>query len=249
MAYNHRSSGRSFPESWRHILSSRMPAWSTLEPDEQGRLEHLVGVFVADKLWEGVSGLDLTDEMRLTISGHACLLILELDLDHFRDVTSIIVYPTAPTRRGERSLGGGIMTEEPVHLLGEAMLHGPVMIAWDAVLRAGTAGRARNVVHHEFAHKLDMLDGFADGVPPIRDRTLREQFAASVEHGYRELAAGLGRPFLDAYAATNRAEFFAVATEAFFGVPARLREGRPDLYRALGGYYGQDPAVRQGGQV
>lgn len=222
-----------------------MPAWSTFEAEERARLEDLIRLFMADKLWEGVAGLDLTEEIEVTISGHACLLILELDLDHYRDVTSIIVYPTTATRRGERSLGGGIVTEEPAHLLGEAMLHGPVMVAWDAVLRAAAVGQARNVVHHEFAHKLDMLDGFADGIPPIHDRSLRQQFAETVGRAYEDLVAGAGPFFIDAYATTNRAEFFAVATEAYFGDPVRLRHDRPDLYGSLRRYYRQDPAVRE----
>ena len=222
-----------------------MPAWSALNAVERSGLEDLVRHFLADKLWEGAAGLELTEDMEVTIAANACLLVLGLDLAHYRDVTSIIVYPTTATRWGERSVGGGMFTEAPSHLLGEARLHGPVMVAWDAVMASGRRSeRGRNVVHHEFAHKLDMLDGFADGMPPVHDRMLRKRFMDVTVRAFEDLSQGIGRPFLAIYATTNRAEFFAVATEAFFNRPVVLRRDRPELYEVLRSYYRQDPAER-----
>jgi len=238
-------SNQPFPEAWRRILEAKLPAWETLDPVERSRLEELVAGLLADKLWEGAAGLEPTEDIEVTIAGNACLLILELDLAHYRDVTSIIVYPATVTRRGEQAVGGGMFTEVPSHLSGEARLHGPIVLAWDAVLAGGGRfGRGRNVVQHEFAHKLDMLDGYADGMPPIYDRALRANFAEVTSHAFEDLAAGIGDPFLDGYATTNRAEFFAVATEAFFNSPVRLRKDRADLYDVMRSYYRQDPAGR-----
>ena len=221
-----------------------MPDWAALDLRERSRLEELVRDFVSDKLWEGAAGLAVTEEMEITIAGHACLLVLELDLAHYRDVSSIIVYPTTATRRGERLVGEGVFTQAPSHLRGEARLHGPVMVTWDAVQAAGGSERGHNVVQHEFAHKLDMLDGFADGCPPIHDRILRAEFTEVTERAFEDLSAGIGPSFLDLYATTNRAEFFGVATEAFFNRPVTLRTDRPDLYDVLRSYYRQDPAGR-----
>lgn len=244
MRHRSRFSDRSFPETWRRILQVRLPAWGTLDAGERSRLEDLIHEFVTDKLWEGAAGLEPTEEIEVTISAHACLLILELDLAHFRDVTSIIVYPTTTTRRGERAVGGGVFTQTPSHLLGEARLHGPVMVAWDAVVATSRLAPGRNLVQHEFAHKLDMLDGFADGIPPIHDRLLRDEFADVTMRAYEDLTTGIGPLFLDLYATTNRVEFFAVATEAFFNRPVRLRQDRQDLYEVLRSYYRQEPAAR-----
>lgn len=244
--HRNRSADHPFPEAWRRLLDLQMHDWVLLDDKERSHLEVLVRDFIDHKLWEGVSGLQVTEEIQVRIAAHACLLILELDLAHYRDVTSIIVYPTTATRRGERSLGGGIYTEEPSHLRGEALLHGPVMVAWDAVESTGHRSvQGRNVVQHEFAHKLDMLDGSADGVPPIHDHRQREEFSEVTARAYEELAAGEGHAFLDLYATTNRAEFFAVATEAFFNRPEHLLRDRPDLYGVLRSYYRQDPSVRR----
>lgn len=245
MRHRNHSADHPFPDAWRRLLDVHMQDWALLDGQERSHLEVLVRDFIGHKLWEGVSGLQVTEDMQVRIAAHACLLILELDMAHYRDVTSIIVYPTTATRRGERSLGGGIYTEEPSHLRGEALLHGPVMVAWDAVESTGRRSEhARNVVQHEFAHKLDMLDGFADGVPPIHDHRQREAFSEVTARAYEELVAGEGHAFLDLYATTNRAEFFAVATEAFFNRPEHLLRHRRDLYEVLRSYYRQDPAVR-----
>jgi len=130
--------------------------------------------------------------------------------------------------------------------LGEAHdRRGPVLLAWDDVERAAHhPGRGRNVVFHEFAHKLDMVDHLLDGTPPIHRRDEMERWIAVCTEVFQALRAGDERPPLDPYGATNPAEFFAVATEAFFDVPVDLERREPDLYDVLRAYYRQDPATR-----
>lgn len=230
-----------FPERWRRLLATRVPLFSSLSPAERLRFEDLVKLFKAGKTWEGPGGSELDDDVAVTVAGHAVVLVLGLDLTWFRNVTSIIVHPSTVVRRGERSLGGGVVTESPAHLHGEEHLHGPVMLTWDAVLAATQAPvTGRNVVHHELAHKLDMLDGFVDGVPPVGGRQATRRFAEVTAELYQAIIDG-AHTVLDPYAATNRAEFFAVSTEAFFARPGLLEAAHPVLYEALRGFYRWDP--------
>jgi Mlc titration factor MtfA (ptsG expression regulator) len=208
-------------------------------------MEDLIREFVAVELWEGGGGFEPGEDVRVTIAAEACLLVLGLDLDHYRDVTSIIVYPATALRTGERSLRAGIVTETPLALRGEAMLHGPVLITWDDVVQSVRhPERGHNVVHHEFAHKLDMRDGFADGIPAIGSRAEHSRFDSVTTVEFHRLESGETAHVLDPYGATNRAEFFAVATEAFFDRPAVLGAELPDLYSVLRAFYRQDPAGR-----
>ena len=164
---------------------------------------------------------------------------------------TILVYPSTvvpPERHpgGFERVAGPV--EVPVPILGQAFAQGPVILVWDAVLHgARHPEQGHNVVYHEFAHKLDMLDGAADGTPPLAGRGQLAEWVAvcSVEFlRLRRLADKGHKTFLDAYGATSEAEFFAVATEEFFDRPLALRKHSPDLYRVLGAYYRQDPAAR-----
>jgi Mlc titration factor MtfA (ptsG expression regulator) len=142
----------------------------------------------------------------------------------------------------------GAVTEAPVPLLGEARLHGPVLIVWDqALAQARHPERGHNLVYHEFAHKIDMLDGSADGRPPQPDRSSYRRAVEVLTREFEALRkrASEGTPsLLDAYGAVNSAEFFAVATECFFDLPVPLQQQHPDLYTVLAEFYRQDPAAR-----
>lgn len=210
----------------------------------------LIRLFLADHEFEGAGGMELTDEVKVTIAAQACLLLLGLDPEGFDDVTSIIVYPSTVLRTGvfASPVLAGAVTDSPVPLLGEARPRGPVVIVWDrALAQARHPGRGHNVVFHEFAHKIDMADGSADGTPRLPDRAAYERW---VEVCTRELdlvrrSAAAGEPtLLRDYAGTNPAEFFAVATEVFFDRPVALLGGRPELYGVLREFYRQDPAAR-----
>jgi Mlc titration factor MtfA (ptsG expression regulator) len=222
-----------------------------LDEVERHRLRDLVRIFIAEKRWEGCGGLALGDEIRVTIAAHACLLVMNLPHELYRNVHTILVYPSTvvPTPRSIRAFEIPMRpVEGPVPILGQAQQRGPVVLVWDAVERTGRHPESgHNVVYHEFAHKLDMLDGCADGTPPLHGRA---EYARWVRVCGREYEALRGRAsrgkggLLDAYGATNEAEFFAVATEHFFDQPTALRRRHPELYGVLQEFYRQDPAAR-----
>jgi MtfA peptidase len=199
-------------------------------------MEDLIRVFVAETDWEGVDGLTVTDEMRVVVAAGACTLLLGLHADSFPNVSTVILYPKTPVRKQVRKLGGGIIDESVMHLGGEAHPTGPVMLVWPSVLRPRGG---RNVVLHEFAHKLDMADGYTDGIPAMVGVDDRAAFDRVLDAAFQDLTEGAR--FLDIYATTSRVEFGAVATETFFENPLRLIEGRPDLYQALAAVYRQQP--------
>jgi MtfA peptidase len=236
---------RSVPDRLPDEVDRLSARWA-LRPDERDRLVTLVEQFVRDTRWEAARGFTLTDEMRLTIATHACRLLLGLDLDGFADVTTVIVHPSTVVLRGPRGLGaGGLVAAGPYPVHGQAHYRGPVVLSWAAV-RSSVAfpDRGTDVVAHEFAHQLDMLDGTIDGTPPLDDPDARQRWIDICTRVYEELRAGRGSQVLRPYAGTNPGEFFAVATEVFFCRPAELALAEPDLYRELVAFYGQDPATR-----
>jgi Mlc titration factor MtfA (ptsG expression regulator) len=239
-----------FPQSWRALLTDRVAHWCFLDDAEKTRLEDLIKEFLVDKEFEGAGGLQVAEDVRVTIAAQACLLLLGLDRDYYRDVHSIIVYPSTVVRRGPHgsAILPGALTEAPVSLLGEARLHGPVIIVWDqALAQARHPERGHNVVYHEFAHKIDMMDGSADGTPPQLSRSSYRQAVEILTREFKVLRqrASEGLPtLLDAYGTVNAAEFFAVATEYFFDLPVQFQHQHPDLYTVLAEFYRQDPASR-----
>jgi Mlc titration factor MtfA (ptsG expression regulator) len=232
-------------------LERNVKHYRRLEPAAQQRLRELVQVFVAEKTWEGCGGLELTDEMMITIAAQACLLVLELPHRLYENVESILVYPSTVMRPAEEPgvfvRPRSLIASGPIALLGEAHLGGPVILAWDRVLRDGTHRNAgHNLVYHEFAHKLDMLDGHSDGTPPLASREERKRWQTVCERVFLELRERTerGEPtFIDEYGARDEAEFFAVVTEHFFDQPEELHEVEPELYRVFSDFYRQDPAL------
>jgi hypothetical protein len=242
---------RSFPSAWESLLRKNLVHYGMLNNAERAELRASMLVLFAEKNWEGCGDLDLTDEIRVTIAAQACLLLLGISHDYYRNVESILVYPStivipehAPGVFARAS--SPVASEIPV--LGLAVAGGPVILVWDAVKRgARHPEQGHNVVYHEFAHKLDLLDGTADGTPPLADRKQRDEWVkvCSGEFQRLKILTEKGqKTFLDAYGASNEAEFFAVATEEFFDRPLALLKHAPDLYHVLGAYYRQDPAVR-----
>lgn len=240
-----------FPPAWEEIIRRNVAHYCRLDEDERKQLRALIQVFIVEKFWEGAGGLALTDEIRVTVSAQACLLLLGLEHNYYRNVLTIIVYPStvmAPARRP----GVFEIVLTPIEpgqpILGQAFRQGPVIIIWDAALRGGRhPDLGHNVVYHEFAHKLDMLDGAADGTPPLRDRAEYRDWVATCSAEYLRLrhdAEHDRKSFLDAYGATSEAEFFAVATEQFFDQPRQMVQQAPELYRVLKAYYRQDPLSR-----
>jgi Mlc titration factor MtfA (ptsG expression regulator) len=240
-----------FPPGWEDIILRNVAHYRMLDNAERTHLCELTRVFVAEKDWEGCGGLELTDEIRVTISAQACLLLLGLPHNYYQNIETIIVYPSTvvpPQRRlgvFETTL---VPVEDPHPIIGQAFQKGPVIIIWDAALHGGRHPElGHNVVYHEFAHKLDMLDGAADGTPPLRDRSEYRDWVKTCSREYLRLkhdAEHGKKSFLNAYGATSEAEFFAVATEQFFDQPLLMVKSAPDLYRVLKDYYRQDPALR-----
>jgi Mlc titration factor MtfA (ptsG expression regulator) len=239
-----------FPEAWTPVLSRNMVHFSWLDADERRRLCELVQLFVAEKDWEGCNGLELTDEIRVTIAGQACLLVLNLQHVLYANVETILVYPSTfiPRRVEEPVFATPGIVHPVLPLLGEAHRRGPVILTWDAVRRSGRHPEiGHNVVYHEFAHKLDMLDGAVDGVPPLGDKEEYERWNRVCKAEYERLRAlsdAGGEGVLDPYGSTDEAEFFAVVTEAFFDTPIELAEEYPALYEVLSAFYRQDTAAR-----
>jgi len=240
-----------FPSSWEEIIRRNVAHYCMLDDTERTHLCALIQVFIAEKNWEGGGGMELDDEIRVTISAQACLLIMGLPHNYYQNVQSIIVYPSTVVPP-QRKLGSFESAIAPVDIespiLGGAVLKGPVIIVWDAALHEGRHPKlGHNVIYHEFAHKLDMLDGAADGTPPLHNRAEYQDWILICSREYQRLRHDVikgKRSFLNAYGATSEAEFFAVATEHFFGQPRLMIEQMPDLYRVLQEYYRQNPAER-----
>jgi MtfA peptidase len=239
-----------FPEGWRAIIARNVAHWSFLDPDEREQLEDAVLWLLVDKRWEAARGFTLTDEIRVTIATQAALLVLGFDDDgyeYYANVGTIIVHPSTMTTSGERAGPvAGTITDDPFDASGVAHYDGPVLISWDHARRSARhPARGHNVVYHEFAHKLDMLDGVIDGTPPIEGDEAMDHFVAVCTREFEALQDGSHDPLFDSYAAIDPAEFFAVATEVFFDLPIEFEAQRPELYGVLRAFYRQDPAARE----
>lgn len=223
-----------------------LPVLRNLPPGDRKRLEGMTRVFLEEKHFEGCGGLEMRDKIKVVIAAQACLLILNLHHDFFHRVRTILVYPTTFKHGTTWRRPDGIVERRESANLGEAWPGGPVVLAWDSAYQGGrNANDGQNTVFHEFAHKLDMLDGITDGIPPLSDDIKndgwREEFIAANQKYLSDLKRGRPR-LLDSYAATQPAEFFAVATECFFELSVPLQQREPQLYSLLERFYRQDPA-------
>jgi MtfA peptidase len=234
------------PDEWRRVLERNVPIFRQLPSDDQAELLGHVQVLLAEKHFEGCGGLEMTDEIRLTIAAQAALLLLHRDTDYYPRLTSILVYPTGYVANDERHVGDGIWEEGPDELLGHTQERlRAVVLAWDEVTRgARDPASGENLVLHEFAHQLDFEDFSTDGTPPLatnaeyRDwaRVMREEFEALQDADETGL-----HTVIDKYGAESPAEFFAVVTEAFFERPHELRARHGELYEQFVRFYRQDP--------
>ena len=237
---------RPFPPAWERTVAGNVPYFARLPGEDQDELRDLVKIFLDEKRFEGCAGVEIDDEIRVTIAAQACILLLHRQSDVYPDVDVILVYPSTYVDNRPRRLESGIVVEGGEPRLGESWHHGTVVLAWDAVLRdAADVDDGHNVVLHEFAHQLDTEDGVADGAPVLERRTAYRSWArvlgAAYEDLVRELEAGTPT-VIDGYGATNPAEFFAVVTEAFFERSTALRARHPELYEQMRTFYQQDPA-------
>jgi MtfA peptidase len=235
-----------FPAGWRLILIRNVPIFGRLPPPDQIDLLGHIQIFLAEKHFEGCGGLELTDEIRLTIAAQACLLLLHRKTDYYPQLASILVYPSSYTAHEKRHLGANIWEEGDEHRLGHTGRRlGSLVLAWDDARRgAANPSDGRNLVLHEFAHQLDFEDYATDGAPALATKAEYQSWARVMSREFAALrsAAETGLPtVLDIYGAENPAEFFAVVTEAFFERPRALRAKHPELYAEFARFFRQDP--------
>jgi Mlc titration factor MtfA (ptsG expression regulator) len=229
-------------QSWEKTARSVTGRWQHLDVAETERLLEQARAFDRGWFWEGLDGLRLTSPMRAAITAQACLLTVNLGTSVFKDVTAVLVARRGSAKRTRHQIEGRVVIESEAHVTGEALLHGPLRLAWNQIEADLATDSEQSVVLHEFAHKVDMADGVADGIPPLTGRRSIAEFDRIAQVVLDQIRSGEPSEPLRDYAAINRSELFAVATEGFFLRPVELRSRFEDLYGALAGFYRQDPA-------
>ena len=235
-----------FPAYWRQILDDNVPAYRHLPAPLQATIEKHLRVFLDEKHFEGCGGLEVTDEMRVTIAGYAGLLLLGDPRGDYPRLGTVVIYPesfAAPIRATDHL---GVVTETVEERLGESWEEGTVVLAWDSIreLIEGRSGDC-NVVVHEFAHQIDAQRGLTDGARLLAPGDCHHDWTEllAAEKTRQRTAQRRGRPaILDPYAFISPEELFAVATETFYTRPVRLKANHPELYTELQAVYRVDPA-------
>ena len=235
-------------ESW-DVLTRRLPLLQGLDQAEQAKLRWMVGDFLARKRFHGGENLPVEDTMKLLIATQACIPVLGLGMNWYRGWSTIVVYADEFLVPRSEMDNFGVMHERQARLIGEAWPDGPVVLSWPHVQEAAEHRNAGNVVVHEFAHKLDMLNCNANGMPPLHRNMHRETWTRVMQDAFDELNHWVDQgqlmdtPF-DAYMASNPAEFFASLSELFFTEATYLQSIWSEVYEQLRLFYRQDPAVR-----
>jgi Mlc titration factor MtfA (ptsG expression regulator) len=223
-------------ESFPGFIKKNIPLYVRLPEELKQQLHGLVNVFLEEKTFVGCGGQEITDEVRVTIAAQACMLLLNRKTNFYPKLKTIYVYPHTYVAKGLMNDGGLIVEGKSVRL-GESWQNGPVVLTWDSITGgARNIQDGRNVVFHEFAHQLDQEDGDADGAPILEHRSDYRSWAAVLGEEYsnlRDKTRRRRRSVIRKYGATNPAEFFAVATEAFFEKPRQMHKKAPDRNRPL----------------
>lgn len=229
-----RLSRRAFPTQWEAIVAQRLPYTTRFAADELERFRLRLKVFAFDKEWVGVRGLEVTAEMKVVISGAAARLARNLSLDIYDRLRTVVVYPSHFKH-----------AESDDVIFGQADRWGSVLLSWDAVLSGlAHASDGHNTALHEFAHVLDTADGAFDGTPELHHQRDYKAWTKAFSEAFIGLRENPSNNVLREYGATNEAEFFAVATEAFFERPDQLELKAPALYAELARYYRVSPAAQ-----
>ena len=238
---------REFPQSWFEIVNRRLPFFRRMPASMQSQLLDLIKIFLHDKRFVGCAGQQIDDEIRLTVAAQACLLLLNRETDYYQHLKSVLIYPSTFVVNREVRDELGLVSTGHSALLGESWSQGKVILAWDSVEKGvRNLNDGHNVVLHEFAHQLDHASGATNGAPLLVTRGAYKSWALVLSREFEDLQknAQTGRAsLLDHYGATNPAEFFAVATEAFFERPEQMRAGHRELYEELAGFYQVDPVA------
>jgi Mlc titration factor MtfA (ptsG expression regulator) len=232
---------------WREAIDAQ-PFLAIYSKDEIARLRQKVVLFLSAKGIFGAQGHEVTPFQRTVIAAQACVLVLNLDLELYDDFENVIVYPGEFVPRHEWEDEYGVVHRDDEPLAGEAMPRGPVVLSWpDVEASADWEHEGINLVLHEFAHKLDMRDGVANGCPPLPadisplhwQQTLQEAF-----DDFAQRVDGGEETAIDPYASEDPAEFFAVLSEVFFADPMLLHGEYPPVYQLMRKFYRQDPVSR-----
>lgn len=240
-----RIKGRPFPTEWSEFVQAHLWQYGALTADERTKLEHSIAILVAEKNWEGCNGLELNELSKVAVAAQVGLMTLGLGEEYFDNVMSVLIYPSA-YRATSQVAAGGVVMESQSDRLGEAWYRGPVVLSLPDVFEgASSPNHARNLVIHEFAHQLDMLNSrVADGIPPMETNEQAQKWIERFQRSFKQQVYNCQHrqhPLVDCYGATNEAEFFAVLSEAFFQNPRRIATYDPDLFDSLRTYYRQDP--------
>ncbi|MEX0740307.1 MAG: M90 family metallopeptidase [Pseudohongiella sp.] len=239
-----------FPDNWEEIVKTRLPFYPRMPVEMQRTLQNRITHFVAGKRFEGCAGQVIDDNVRVSIAAQACLLVLSRPGDYYSDLHTILVYPSGFIVRHGSVDDHGLVSDEEHVLAGESWNNGRIVLSWDDVERgASDFSDGFNVVLHEFAHQLDHQSGATNGAPLLASRQAYQNWASVFSEEFDRLQALASSPdfhhahdeVLDLYGATNPAEFFAVATEAFFERSGLLAQRHPQLFAQLYEYYGIDP--------
>lgn len=236
-----------FPDAWKDVLNRNFSLYRHLPERLKNELHGHIRVFLAEKNFEGAGGLEMTDEIRVTIAAQACALLLNRPTQYYPQMQSIIVYPTSFEVEDPVEFSDNQYLEDTEVRSGESWHSGAVVIAWDEALNTGRdLNDGQNVIFHEFAHQLDEENESSDGIPQLPRIAGYLPWARVLGKEFKKLcrSADAGtRTLLDHYGATNEAEFFAVATECFFEKPAQMKKQHPELYEQMKLFYNQDPAA------
>ena len=235
------------------ILERDVPYLRSLSREDRRELDGLIQIFLAEKVFTGCAGLEITEQMRLVIAAEACILLLRREADRvYPALQSVLVYPSAYVAKAPRVGTGGLVIEGRQVRLGESWGSGTLVLSWDDVQQGGAdIHDGHNVVFHEFAHQLDQQAGRGPGAPELGKRSSYLAWARVLGAEYEELTESVHRhrkTLIDGYGATNPAEFFAVVTECFFEKGVQLRKRHPELYDQLRGFYRRDPAALELGE-
>lgn len=238
--------GKSFPKPWRDILRRNVPYFYMMPVDLQLQLKKHVMVFLEEKQFYGFEGIEITDEIKVTIAAQACLLLLNRNTNYYPKLKSIYVYPAAFIAQQQSQDAAGVLQNHHRVLSGESWELGKVILSWkDTREGALVLNDGHNVVIHEFAHQLDQETGIANGAPFLarsKHKNWSHIFNEEFNSLHRAIASG-EETLLDRYGATNPAEFFAVASEVFFERPIAMLQQHPKLYNQLAALYQVNPAI------
>lgn len=241
------------PDRLWHEACAALPFVATYDDDELGRLRDLVVLFLDAKSISGAQGHEVTPLQRTIIAIQACVPVLNLDLELYDGFENVIVYPGEFIPGFEYEDEYGVVHRQNAALAGEAMERGPVVLSWPDVAASADWDASRmNLVIHEFAHKIDMHDGAANGCPPLADDARRREWQRVMREAYDDFTARVAAQedtAIDPYAAEDPGEFFAVLSEVFFAEPSLLSSEYPAVYREFARFYRQDPAARALGSL